>query len=990
MKILSIQLKNLASIEGCFTIDFTAEPLASAGIFAISGPTGAGKSTILDALCLALYDKTPRFTASNESLYLQDVGDHRVNQSDVKNILRRGTGDGFAEVVFLGVDGQRYRSRWTVRRARGKSIGSLQAQTMQVVDLDTDKELQGTKTEILNQLVVLVGLTYEQFTRTVLLAQNDFATFLKSRESAKAELLEKLTGTEIYSQISRSVFARSKQAMEEYSQLKNSINLIELLSEEEIGQLQKDKAQQSEARDVSVKQLAVLNEKMKIIQALKVQQLAFDHKRKEELAATEQLQSLQHVYTEKAGKLTLFKQQCEALQPELLKARELDIQIRGVQANYIQAEQLYRASCKKKEEVDRLLEKQEQTLNNELQKLNVNRVDTFNTLSHEAKLEQALLLLSQYEDKLSVAQKTNDERVVRLNAFNIKSLGEEQNRLLDKQKQLQTARQLTADWIKQCKEVEQITLELTERNASKDKAEKQHFLFKEQLKTKSEQVKSLQHIYDNARVAMSRDVEAIRHQLKPGETCPVCGATEHPYTQSETVVESIYRTVEKEYKAANEAYQLLNNRSIAAEQHTRLLLEQCTLLANQLKTLQKEVAQKTPEHPEERTLTYFDSQLEGLQQQLNGLTEKLKSYQHVYEEWQVCDNEIKKLRRQAELLREVISSCRLLLQQVAAGKEQAAMATAHAAEEQLRFLKVRDERELLQKERSVLLKGKTADDAEAAIRRHEKELNEWLEAARQGLEQQTARISGLQGEIKQLGTVVEELIGEQQQIESPEKLPEAIRTQQEINLEIERKLSLVEARLLQQEQNRIKLKSIEKELKTKQAYAGRWEKLNKLIGSADGTKFKIIAQSYTLNLLLMHANTHLSYLSKRYKLQQVPDTLALQVIDCDMCNEIRTVNSLSGGESFLVSLALALGLSSLSSNNLKVESLFIDEGFGSLDAESLRTAMEALEQLQIQGRKIGVISHVQEMSERIAVQIQVNKAANGKSNIQVADRVALG
>ena len=174
-----------------------------------------------------------------------------------------------------------------------------------------------------------------------------------------------------------------------------------------------------------------------------------------------------------------------------------------------------------------------------------------------------------------------------------------------------------------------------------------------------------------------------------------------------------------------------------------------------------------------------------------------------------------------------------------------------------------------------------------------------------------------------------------------------------------------------------------KELAEKQAVAVRWAKLNKLIGSADGAKFKVIAQSYTLNLLLLHANKHLAYLSKRYKLQQVPDTLALQVIDCDMCDEIRTVYSLSGGESFLISLALALGLSSLSSNNLKVESLFIDEGFGSLDADSLRTAMEALEQLQMQGRKIGVISHVQEMSERISVQVQVHKKINGKSVLTV-------
>ena len=216
-----------------------------------------------------------------------------------------------------------------------------------------------------------------------------------------------------------------------------------------------------------------------------------------------------------------------------------------------------------------------------------------------------------------------------------------------------------------------------------------------------------------------------------------------------------------------------------------------------------------------------------------------------------------------------------------------------------------------------------------------------------------------------------------------EQLPEAIKKQQEENLNTERSLSIIEARLLQQAKNKAAVEQIAKELSEKQSVADRWAKLNKLIGSADGAKFKVIAQSYTLNLLLLHANKHLSYLSKRYKLQQVPGTLALQVVDCDMCDAIRTVYSISGGESFLISMALALGLSSLSSNNLNVESLFIDEGFGSLDAESLRTAMEALEQLQMQGRKIGVISHVQEMSERISVQVQVHKKVNGKSVLSV-------
>ena len=156
-----------------------------------------------------------------------------------------------------------------------------------------------------------------------------------------------------------------------------------------------------------------------------------------------------------------------------------------------------------------------------------------------------------------------------------------------------------------------------------------------------------------------------------------------------------------------------------------------------------------------------------------------------------------------------------------------------------------------------------------------------------------------------------------------------------------------------------------------------------MLGSASGAKFQQIAQGYTLDALLVFANKHLEELSSRYKLERIPSTLALQVVDGDMLNEVRTVHSLSGGESFLLSLALALGLSSLSSNRMKVESLFIDEGFGSLDKETLNVAMDVLEGLRSQGRKIGVISHVTEMTDRINAKIRVVKSAAGKSYVRV-------
>ena len=163
----------------------------------------------------------------------------------------------------------------------------------------------------------------------------------------------------------------------------------------------------------------------------------------------------------------------------------------------------------------------------------------------------------------------------------------------------------------------------------------------------------------------------------------------------------------------------------------------------------------------------------------------------------------------------------------------------------------------------------------------------------------------------------------------------------------------------------------------------RWARLNALIGSATGDTFRKIAQAYNLDLLVHHANAQLRQLVRRYRLKRGGSMLGLLVMDTEMGDELRSVHSLSGGETFLVSLALALGLASMASSTLKIESLFIDEGFGSLDPESLQLAMDALDGLQAQGRKVGVISHVQEMHERIPVQIQVRRQGNGLSTVEV-------
>ena len=953
MKILAIRLKNLTSIEGTVEVDFMAEPLHSAGIFAISGPTGAGKSTLLDALCLALYDKAPRFATSVENVNLADVGDNQINQSDVRNLLRRGTSDGYAEVDFLGIDGRRYRSRWSVRRTRNKINGSLQPQTLEVKELDTEKEFQGTKKELLIQLVELVGLTYEQFTRTVLLAQNDFATFLKSKGAAKAELLEKLTGTGVYSRISQEVYARNKAAQEEVTLIQNRMNVIELMPEEELLALQKEKELSIEKRAAGIKLLAEQNEQLNVVRSLKIQEELWKKKQQEEQEEQAREKVLQGALASQEEGLVHFKAQWEAIQPDLKKARQLDVQIQSQQSSYIQSQQILQAA-------NRQVAEQEQKMRVAAEQLQVSYSSLNRLLSHvgieEAlQLEQVEEILRQEENKLAAATSTNEERLLRLNSFGYPLLAEEQVKLQKELTRQQNIRQLTETQTKAKTEIERLEKEVA--NCLK------------QLTEQETALKVTQRLYENARMAVGKDVKALRRQLQEGEACPVCGSTAHPYHQEQEVVDTLFRSIEQEYNVASTNYQQMNNRSIALQ---RDLAHQKTVdgqIAEQLAALYKAGIEAGNE--------------EQIQHRLAELAIRILEYRNLYAEWQRGDEETKKIRTHCEALRENVSLCRLAMQKVSSAKEQLVILQNAASAELKRFEVIEKALNVLRQERSQLLKGKSADEAEAAVAKREKELNLALEKARKEVEAVHNRLSGLQGEMKQIALAIGELQEQYKKIESPELLPEIIKKQQEENLNIERALSTMEARLLQQAKNKLTVEQIAKELAEKQTVAERWAKLNKLIGSADGAKFKVIAQSYTLNLLLLHANQHLSYLSKRYKLQQVPDTLALQVIDCDMCDEIRTVYSLSGGESFLISLALALGLSSLSSNNLKVESLFIDEGFGSLDAESLRTAMEALEQLQMQGRKIGVISHVQEMSERISVQVQVHKKVNGKSVLTV-------
>lgn len=219
MKILAIRLKNLASLAGPIDIDFTAEPLASAGLFAITGPTGAGKSTLLDALCLALFGTVPRLNDIGREAKVPDA-DGEIATYDPRNLLRRGTGSAYAEVDFVGIDGHRYRARWEANRAREKANGKLQLSRQSLYDLDAEQLLGSGKNEYKQLVEARLGLNFEQFTRAVMLAQSEFGAFLKADDKDRSELLEKLTNTAIYTRLGQRAFSKAREAGEAHNDLK--------------------------------------------------------------------------------------------------------------------------------------------------------------------------------------------------------------------------------------------------------------------------------------------------------------------------------------------------------------------------------------------------------------------------------------------------------------------------------------------------------------------------------------------------------------------------------------------------------------------------------------------------------------------------------------------------------------------------------------------------------------------------------------------------
>jgi exonuclease SbcC len=1072
MKILELRFKNLNSLYGTWRIDFTAPEYTANGIFALTGPTGAGKSTILDAICLALYGETPRLG--------------KVTKSG-NEIMSRRTGECFAEVVFESQAG-RFRCHWGQHRARKKADGNLADYSHEISDADSGTIIENKRSLVAKVIEEKTGMDFERFRRSILLAQGGFDTFLKADAEQKSRILEQITGTEIYTQISIRVHERQRQEKQKLDVLDAEITGIAVLSPEQEEQIKRELLDKQKVEDDLLSNIADLRKAidwLRGIERLKQEIGTLDNEAEElqrELEAFKpernRLESARKAAAfdgEYAALLAMRKDQAAdktALKAEEDKLPELVLSVErktqslnnsrhataGAKEELKKAAETFKEvraydqelAAKKKavDEMDAQCKKDAARIEtdkcqreNEREKRDAAIAElkfvTEYLESHSADewlagglagIEERLAALSGLQKDIAV----KDDVRLSMEA-SIRSMLEKLNQ---SRLQLNAGKQTLEDAGKQAEQMSRdLAVLLDGRLLREYRADKEALL------------------RETALIARITELEDHRARLEDGKPCPLCGATEHPFA-SGNIPDS--DAVEKKIAQLSELITRAEELESAikdAEKSERKAAERLTALEKQEITFvhEKESAERRLEEACQ-WLTDAGSRMDALKLSLTdklgplGITEipddvssLLRSLKERLASWQ------ERSKEKADIEKQVTDLDRALERSDAVIRTQ-----VNALDDVRRRLDdVRSEYDGVKSKREILFSDRNPDVEEdllhkaidAAARREQQADAEYAAADRALVSARTT-VSALQQRIgnrtpcledaeREFVSVVrtagfaDEAEFEQARLSVQQKEKLTIQAQElderqtslralladrrrELAAEATRKISDSTLDELEPAHKRLEEESkrlhdeivglrhrlddnsaaIKRFTDKRAAFDAqkreceRWSKLHALIGSADGKKYRAFAQGLTFELMVSHANRQLEKLTDRYLLihdEQQP--LELSVIDAYQAGEIRSAKNLSGGESFIVSLSLALGLSKMASRKVRVDSLFLDEGFGTLDDEALETALETLGGLQQDGKLIGVVSHVSALKERIGTQIRVHAGTGGKSTI---------
>jgi exonuclease SbcC len=970
MKIHKVTIRNLNSLKGDHVVEFGKEPLASAGLFAITGPTGSGKTTILDAITLALFGKAARYG----------------NEPSPEDVMTRGAVDCSAEVMFEVKKGV-FVAQWSLARARNKADGKIQPARRCVMSV-AGKILAEQVKDVNSKIEDLLGLDHDRFMRSVMLAQGQFAKFLTAKPDERAQLLESLTGSDIYSRIGSMAFDEAGRIEQGIATREQKIQEIVLLTDDQKDQINALIASLGEAKSSGRKELDDLSTlKAKITQLEKAERDKATQSERLDSAESDQASRAKEFKALSAHQETIpftaVLTQLDGAEAALESARE-DFSDAGdgledakesladAAGDYLAAIKLglksAKEAIKEAEEEKKKAEKSAGAISTWLE-------------SHKQDAQLASKL-TQFSKLLTA--KDNAET----------KLNETWERWLEVIKPLVAAR-----GVKVPKDVISLDSSGLERHvaAAKEASSDAH---KDAVAVQSKAKLALADAQQAKQAALLlQKYEQDRASLVDGAPCALCGSTHHPYAGKDLKASPVVK-IDKDIQVA----QAEVNKADKAVTQASTLVTTLAQTAKQLQAAYDQSQQQSVECAKQLKAAGFDGADDA-----DALQERSDDYQAKREELKEAEDEVKEAvaaiksatkeleavqKREASgvVLPEGIkasggSGDDLELDDAEVAFDEALSAFKEANTIYAATTKRLKQEEIGFKEALTALERKIDKSSFKNIRALRDALLpakevERITKAKDAVQKRIDEASLLLREAeKQLSSMVAEGIPRGAAAEKVKgRHAELVQSLDDISAEITSNratLSIDESK--RKEQKRL-LAEIQDEMKE----VVIWRRLRDLIGSRDGAKFRKFAQSITLQILTSHANKHLGRLNDRYALLlQEGDTLELQIEDYYQAGIKRPLASLSGGESFLASLALALGLSDLAGRSVNIDTLFIDEGFGTLDPETLEVALTALETLRQGNKSVGVISHVGLLKERITTQIVVTKGASGHSTLKV-------
>lgn len=1126
MKLQKLTIHNIASIEDA-VIDFEAQPLAGSEVFLITGKTGAGKSTILDAICLALFADTPRLENTQMQGKTKDV-DSKLELDDTRQLMRRNTGEAYVTLTFTGSNGVHYEAQWKVWRSRNKPTGNLQGKAWSLKNLDTgntiDKDVQ-----IKAEMKAAIGLDFNQFCRTTLLAQGEFTKFLDSKDDEKAAILEKITGVDIYAKVGKKVFEVTGQKEQLWKEARQQVEGIRTLSDDEVAAKKEEMA----GMDAQYKALrdAVDADKAKLLwiktdlELTKGIVTATEEHRQAQAVVdsddfkTKELLVRQWNTTIDARNWLTAKKVAESnkvQQQNTLAALESDYV--GVLGGYAFAEQEKQQTEADIKAVTALIEREKDkhevyenaqtiagfmsTIADGRKKIAASQADI--AKENKALTEKLKPAFDKAQETLKEAQEDfrKQETEIRaqeeaLAAINLKELREQRDKNKDLTQNIGIAFDRIESLANERKRRQEVSASLEGTRVEIEKKQKALEQMEPQIHDAKVKMDACKEMLDKQSDTINKFAKALRQKLHVGDICPVCRQeikSELPhedelaklvdglsdaFNEAETAYKKLVNEKNrleaevnaeiKKYKTDKEAFD--KDKSVeTAEQKVVAACKTCGMekydndtptalkeLKEKADTVIKELEAKIAEgegkdsaiKKQRKALDKFRVEILDLrakdaqkaEKAINDCKGKISTHEEVLRtkqedvskaeenaasliagqwtiDWRDKPKEFAELlKEQAETYQKNIKLSQTLANSLTGIANSCKMvkdvideiALLMPAWKELTALDKIKQTDLLKKANDVKSKTTTAlaglQQAEDTAKVNSQQLDSFLDDHKDiSIERLNVLNDYTANQISEVNTLLDtdrkkmlaketlmkdavrkqndhlKAKPELQAGDNIETLDARIKEQEPKLIEIAEEKGAISQELKADEENKKSRGKLIEEAERKSAEYQKWSRMNQLIGDATGNKFRKIAQSYVLTSLIHSANSYMKTLTDRYTLKVAPGTFVISLEDAYQGYVSRAASTISGGESFLVSLSLALALSDIG-QQLAVDTLFIDEGFGTLSGEPLQNAINTLRSLHTKsGRHVGIISHVEELQERIPIQIQVIQEGNNSSS----------